>query len=162
MGDTALDAGADLDVKSWRGQAVLLALTIGAQQAHGLAPNVPLASDIVGTFYAESNGAQASAAVDLHPRAGGGFSRGAAVALLVFAGLIAAVSAFFILQNRHREALRLPLALSAAVSLCVILLLGYFFRLPARVFTSTCTPTTGRAQPPTASTTCFLCRRKKG
>jgi len=89
VGDTALDLAAEADWVSWQGRAALLALAVDAGQVHELAPRVPLAGDVAGTLYAESDGNAATAALDLHPRGGGGSAEAAGALRLPPGGLAA-------------------------------------------------------------------------
>ena len=82
VGDTALELVGDVDWESRRGRAALVALAVDAAQLRELAPEVPLAGDLDGTLYLESDGRYASAALDLAPRRGGGTARVAAAARL--------------------------------------------------------------------------------
>lgn len=80
-GDTAIDAAAHLDTRSWRGRVAVLALAFDASQVAKALPALPLAADVAGTLYAESDGATASAALDLRPARGGAAEGAAAVRL---------------------------------------------------------------------------------
>ncbi len=82
VGDTALDLVGDVDYASRRGRAALIALAVDAAQLQKLAPQAPLAGDLDGTLYLESDGRDATAALDLAPRRGGGTARAAAAVRL--------------------------------------------------------------------------------
>ncbi|GEJ58605.1 hypothetical protein AMYX_33460 [Anaeromyxobacter diazotrophicus] len=81
VGDTALEAVAQLDQATWRGRAAVLSLAVDAAEVRRLAPRAPLAGDLTGTLYAESDGSEATAALDLRPRGGGAARAAAAVQL---------------------------------------------------------------------------------
>ncbi|MFL5264936.1 MAG: translocation/assembly module TamB domain-containing protein [Anaeromyxobacteraceae bacterium] len=81
VGDTALDAVADFDRATWKGRAALLALGVDASAVRDLAPRAPLAGDLAGTLYAESDGSAATAALALSPPGGQGGRAEAAAAL---------------------------------------------------------------------------------
>jgi translocation and assembly module TamB len=78
VGETALDLAGVFDWVSWKGRAAVLALSVDADQVRAVAPRAPLAGDLAGTLYLESDGAEASAALQLAPRQGGGRADAAA------------------------------------------------------------------------------------
>src|SRR6266568_2003924 len=78
-GDTALELVGQLDHASWHGRAAVLALAVDAAEVRRLVPRAPLAGDLAGTIYAESDGRQATAALDLRPRNGGAARAAAAL-----------------------------------------------------------------------------------
>src|SRR6266568_381182 len=80
-GDTALELVGQLDHASWHGRAAVLALAVDAAEVRRLVPRAPLAGDLAGTIYAESDGRQATAALDLRPRSGGAARAAAALHL---------------------------------------------------------------------------------
>ncbi|HYS80868.1 MAG TPA: translocation/assembly module TamB, partial [Anaeromyxobacteraceae bacterium] len=80
-GDTALEVVGQLDHASWRGRAAVLALAVDAAEVRRLVPRAPLAGDLAGTIYAESDGREATAALDLRPRNGGAARAAAALHL---------------------------------------------------------------------------------
>jgi autotransporter translocation and assembly factor TamB len=82
VGDTALELVGEVDSMSRQGRAALLALAVDASQLRQLAPEAPLAGDLHGTVYLESDGENATAALDLAPRNGGGNARAAAAVRL--------------------------------------------------------------------------------
>jgi translocation and assembly module TamB len=89
-GGTAVDLVALADVRSWRGRAAVLALAVEAEPVRRLVPAAaPLAADLTGALYVESDGARASAALDLRPREAAG-SAAAAVAVRLPPGELAA------------------------------------------------------------------------
>jgi translocation and assembly module TamB len=89
VGETALDLVGDADWVSLRGRAALLALSVNAGQLRDVAPKAPLAGDLTGTLYVESDGSEATAALDLAPKHGGG-TAAASVALRLPPGALAA------------------------------------------------------------------------
>ncbi len=89
VGETALDLVGDVDWVSLRGRAALLALSVNAGQLREVAPKAPLADDLAGTLYVESDGSEATAAVDLAPKRGGGTAE-ASAALRLPPGALAA------------------------------------------------------------------------
>ncbi len=80
-GDTALEVVGELDQATWRGRAAVLALAVDAGEVRRIAPRAPLAGDLTGTIYAESDGREATAALDLRPRSGGAARAAAALHL---------------------------------------------------------------------------------
>ena len=80
-GSTGLELVGEVDLESLRGRAALLSLNVDAGELREVAPGVPLAADVSGTLYAESDGRSATAAIDLRPRDGGTMRGAAAVRL---------------------------------------------------------------------------------
>ncbi|WP_248341859.1 translocation/assembly module TamB domain-containing protein [Anaeromyxobacter paludicola] len=78
VGGTALDLVAEGDLRAQRGRAGLLAWRVDARELRALAPRSPLPSDLSGWLYAESNGSDATAALEVTPASGAGRARGAA------------------------------------------------------------------------------------
>jgi translocation and assembly module TamB len=80
-GSTGLELVGEVDLASLHGRAALLSLNVDAGELRGVAPGVPLAADVSGTLYAESDGRSATAAIDLRPRDGGTMRGAAAIRL---------------------------------------------------------------------------------
>jgi translocation and assembly module TamB len=89
VGETAIEVLGSGDLATWKGRAVVLALSVDAEALRAVAPRSPLASDLAGTLYAESDGQLATAALDLAPRGGGGTARASSALRLPPAGFAA-------------------------------------------------------------------------
>jgi translocation and assembly module TamB len=110
VGDTALDLVAEGDLAARSGRAAALQVAVSREGLRAFEPRAPLAGDLAGSAYAETDGATATAALRVRPADGNG-DAGADAAAAV--RLAAPLAAGLDLAARHLDPARLVAAAPA-------------------------------------------------